>query len=261
MANSPSGQSVVHRVSRILQCFDAEHPELSAGELAAKAGLSSSTAHRLAVDMAREGLLVRVGRGRFRVGLRLWEAGQRGSAFRDIAQAALPFMEAVHITLRQNVSLSILDAEALEVVYLARLAHRGAKGDLTQVAVRQPVLTNSAGLIILAHSPPALQRRVIEDPPPAARDADFTPDRLRRMLAEARTSGYVHLTTGLVPTLTGLAAPVLDAKGGALAAMAVVQTREEVNLPVQVPVLKSAAHGLSRALGERPEGALSGILL
>lgn len=261
MANSRSGESVVHRVSRLLQCFDAEHAELSAGELAARSGLSSTTAHRLATDMAKEGLLARTDRGKFRVGLRLWEAGQRGSAFRDIVQAALPFMEAVHITLRQNVSLSILDTETLEVVYLARLAHQGAQGDLTQIAVRQPVLANSSGLVMLAHSPVALQELVLSSPwDPATLSSGLTEGHLRRLLAAARASGHVHLRGLLVPTLTGLAAPVLDAQGGAIAAMAVVQTLGEVNLPVQIPVLQSAVSGLSRALGARPEGAVLGTL-
>jgi DNA-binding IclR family transcriptional regulator len=249
MANSQSGESVVHRVARILMCFDADHPELSASELAVRAGLASSTAHRLAAEMAGEGLLWRTGRGRFRVGLRLWEASQRGSSFKDFAQAALPFMEAVHVTLRQNVSLSILDRRAREVVYLERLAYQGAQGDLTKVAIRQPVLACAPGLAMLAHSSPALQDEVLASAwDPATVRSGATEGHLRRLMAGARTDGYVHLRGVQVAGLTGLAAPVLGPRGAVVGAMAVVQTLAEVNLAVQVPVLLSAVRGLSRSL-------------
>lgn len=253
MANSRSGESVIRRVARILQSFDADHQELSAGELAVRTGLSTSTAHRLATEMTREGLLWRADRGRFRVGLGLWEAGQRGSSFRDFAQAALPFMESVHVTLRQNVSLSILDLASDEVVYLERLAHQGAQGDLTKIAVRQPVLSNSAGIVMLAHAPAHVQERVLTSRwDESTLAAGVTEGHLRRRLAHARDAGYVHLRGVLVPSLTGLAAPVFGEGGAVRGAMAVVQTLGEVDLPVQVPVLQAAARGLSRSLGWRP---------
>ena len=246
MANSRSGESVITRVARILECFDAEHPELSAAQIAVRADLSASTAHRLASDMAEAGLLFRTGRGRFRIGLALWEAGQRGSRYQMLSQLALPFMEAIHVTLKQNVSLSILDVPAGEIVYLERLTHRGAGEDLTQVALRQPILAASAGQVMLAFSPPEVREQVLALPwDPATLQSGMTEGHLRRRLAQARLDGYVHLPGVLVGSLSGLAAPVLDAQGGVVGALALVQTLADVNLKVQVPVLLAAARGLS----------------
>lgn len=255
MANSRSGETLVQRVARVLRSFDADHRELSARELAERADLATSTAHRIATEMVREGLLRRTSGGRFRVGLGLWEAGQRGSSFRDFAQTALPFMESVHVTLRQNVSLSILDTDTDEVVYLERLAYRGAEGDLTEIAVRQPVLSNSAGLVMLAHSPSHVQERVLSSSWDAAtRAAGVTECELRRRLSHAREAGFVHLPGVLVSSLTGLAVPVFGPQGDVRGALAVVQARREVDLPVQVPVLQTAARGLSRSIGWHPGG-------
>ncbi|MFC7401711.1 IclR family transcriptional regulator [Citricoccus sp. GCM10030269] len=253
MANSRSGESVVSRVARLLQCFDADHSELSAVEMADRAGLSSSTAHRLASAMAEEGLLFRTGRGRFRIGLALWEAGQRGSRFQAFSQLALPFMEAIHVTLKQNVSLSILDESTAEIVYLERLTHRGAQEDLTKVALRQPALSVSAGLAMLAFSPRDVQERILSMPWDASTlQSGITEGHLRRRLAQAAADGFVHLPGVLVGSLAGLAAPVLDAQGRVLGALAIVQTLAEVNLKVQVPVLLSATRGLSRMAGDLP---------
>lgn len=246
MANSTSGESVITRVARLLDCFDADHPELSAAQLSARTGLSPSTAHRLASDMAEAGLLFRTGRGRFRIGLALWEAGQRGSRFQALSQLALPFMEAIHVTLKQNVSLSILDEPAGEIIYLERLTHRGAREDLTQVALRQPVLAASSGQVMLAFSPPDVRERILAMPWDASTlQSGMTEGHLRRRLAQARADGYVHLPGVLVGSLAGLSAPVLDAHGAVVGALTIVQTLADVNLRVQVPVLLSAARGLS----------------
>jgi DNA-binding IclR family transcriptional regulator len=245
---------VVVRVARLLQSFDVDHHELSAAELAQRTGLSSSTAHRLASDMADAGLLVRTGRGRFKVGLALWEAGQRGSRFQAFSEMALPFMEAIHVTLKQNVSLSILDESTAEIVYLERLTHGGAQADLTKVARRQPALSVSAGLVMLAFSPAAVRDRILAMPWDASTlQSGLTEGHMRRRLAQAKLDGYVHLRGVLVGSLSGLAAPVLDPQGSVVGALAIVQTLADVNLKAQVPVLLSATRGLSRMVGALPK--------
>lgn len=255
MANSASGESVITRVSRILHAFDADHRELSASELAARAGLSASTAHRLAVGMADEGLLDRIGGGRFRIGLRLWEAGRRGSRYQVMSETALPFMEVVHATLKHNVSLSTLDEDTGEIIYLERLTLNGAREDLTKVALRQPALSVSAGLIMMAYSPDSVRERILSMPwHPSTLRMGVTEMHLRRRLAQARQDGFIHLRGGLVSTLSGLAAPILDDRTRAVGAIAVVQDAADVNPVVQAPVLVSAARGISRMLANR--GAL-----
>lgn len=247
MANSSSGESVIERVARMLHAFDAEHRELSSSQLAQRAQLSPSTAHRLATSMTEVGLLQRVGRGKFRIGLGLWEAGQRGTLFQTLSEHALPFMEAIHVTLKHNVSLSILDADAGEVVYLERLTHRGVREDLTKVALRHPVLSVSSGLIILAYSQPELRERFLTAPwDEATLRSGVTEQHLRRRLAQARIDGYIHLRGVMVSSLSGLAVPVFDDRGKVVASIAIVQDLADVNLKVQVPVLLSAARGLSR---------------
>lgn len=252
MANSPSGESVITRVSRLLRAFDQEHTELTAAELAERAGLSASTAHRMATAMVEEGLLERTGRGAFRIGLRLWEAGRRGTAFQSLSEVALPFMEALHITLKHNVSLSILDEDTGQIIYLERLTAGGAAHDQTRVAHRQAALSVSPGLVMLAFAPPEVQERVLAMPwDEQVRRLGITEQHLRRRLEQARQDGYVHLRGVLVNSLSGLAVPVLDRQGRARAALAMVQTMAEVNLPTQVPVMLAAGRGLSRLWAKR----------
>lgn len=252
MANSPSGESLIQRLVRVLHAFDAEHPELTASELAVRADLSSSTAHRLAADMAEEGLLHRTHGGRFRIGLVLWELGQRSSTYQEFGQAALPFMEAVHVTQRQNTSLAILDEQDGTVIYLERLISQDVPTDLTKIAGRLPVLSTAPGLAILAFSPAALQERfLVSGWDRYTRDSGVTEGGLRRRLAQARTDGYVHLRGITVAGSSGTAAPVFGPGGRVLGAISIVAQVEQVNLQIQVPVLLAAARGLSRQMGSQ----------
>lgn len=256
MANSRSGESLIQRLVRILHAFDPDHPELTATELAERAGLSSSTAHRLAGDMAEEGLLRRTPGGRFRIGLVLWELGQRSSTYQEFGQAALPFMEAVHVTQRQNTSLAILDEQEGTIIYLERLISQDVSTDLTKIARRLPVLSTAPGLAILAFSPRHLQEQFLTSPwDRFTRDSGVTEEGLRRRLAQARTDRYVHLRGVTVPGSSGTAAPVFGTGGRVLGAISIVAPVDQVNLQIQIPVLLAATRGLSRQMGSR--GSLS----
>lgn len=256
MANSRSGESVVDRLSRILHAFDVEHQELTTTELASRADLSISTAHRLAGDMAAHGLLRRTPQGKFRIGLVLWELAQRSSTYQKFGQQALPFMEAVHVTQRQNTSLAILDQQNRTIIYLERLISQDVPTDLTKVAGRLPVLSTAPGLAILAFSQRPVQERFLREPwDPVTRDSGITEEGLRRRLAQARVDGYVHMHGVLVPGSSGTAAPVLGPGGRVLGAISIVSPVDQIDLKVQVPVLLAATRGLSRQMGSQGEFA------
>lgn len=251
MANSPSGESVVQRVARILHAFDADHPELTASELAARSGLSRSTAHRIAADLETEGLLSRTPDGRLRIGLVLWELAQRSSAQRAFVETALPFLEGMHLMLQQNVALSVLDEADRSVVFLERLRSERVTTDVAKVAGRLPALTTSPGLAMIAFSAPDVQDRMLTGPLGEAEAAGLSEPKLRRLLAETRRTGYVHLREVLVPGSSGTAAPVFGPGGRVLGALSVVKAVEDIDLPAQVPVVLQAARRLSTLMGHR----------
>lgn len=248
MANSRSGESVVQRLTRILQAFDAEHPRLTATELAERASLSLSTAHRLLQDMVLEGLLSKTDQNQYEIGLTLWELTQRSSFYQEFSQAAKPFLEGMHQTLDQNVSLAILDAQAGSIIYLERLVSHPDPADLTKIAGRLPVLSSAPGLAMVAFSPRHVQERYLAA---AHRDRwiterGLTTDDLRRTLAQVRAEGYAHSRAVLHPRSSGTAAPVFGPQGKVQGALSVVVPVDQINLAVQVPVLRAAAHGLSQ---------------
>ncbi|WP_238703344.1 helix-turn-helix domain-containing protein [Arthrobacter sp. TS-15] len=94
MANSASGESVIERVVKIMDAFSKGQPWLPLKELVRITGMSSSTVHRLAMDLASSGLLERNASGEFGVGMKMWELASRSNPLEEFRRRGLPFLKA-----------------------------------------------------------------------------------------------------------------------------------------------------------------------
>jgi DNA-binding IclR family transcriptional regulator len=244
VANSLSGDSVVDRVVRVVAAFPDGVSVLPLAELAARAELPLTTAHRLVRQMAEHGLLETGAGGSVRLGLRLWELVNRNSPTLALRQAAMPFMEDVQHVLNQNVNLALLDG--WEALFVERLSRRGSVANRAQIAGRLPVHVSSAGLVLMSHQPRSVQGQYLAQfTDPAEKVAAAG---VRSMLSEAARQGYAQLSGVIDPDTWGIAVPVLDGKMRAVAALGVVVPLQEVRLQALVPALQTAARGIARRL-------------
>jgi len=246
MANSRTGDSVVDRVVRLIEAFPEGSASLQLSDLADRAGLPLTTAHRLVRQLAGHGLVELGGGGSVRLGLRLWELVNRNSPTLALRQAAMPFMEDIQQVLNQNVNLAVLDG--WEALFVERLSRRGSVANRAQIAGRMPVHLSSAGLALMAHQPAAVQAaylRQFTDPAGRLRAGD-----VRALLAESAGQGFAELAGVVDPDTWGIAVPVLDARKRTVAALGVVVPLREVRLQALVPALQTAARGIGRRLGD-----------
>jgi DNA-binding IclR family transcriptional regulator len=244
MANSPSGDSMTERIVRVLETFTAERSMQSASEIGRRAGLPSSTAHRIVDELVEAGLLERDDDRRVHLGMRLWELALRGSTALRLRQAALPHMERVQARIREHTQLAVLEQD--EALFLERLSHPDAGANITRIAGRLPLHASSSGLILLAHAPSALRERVLAGPLRALAPETLTDAaRLRRLLTEARRTGVVIAPGSIEAVSTGVAVPIRDA-GEVVAALSVVLPRDTPPEPA-VAALREAAAGIEAA--------------
>lgn len=244
MANSVSGDSVVDRVVRVISAFPEGAGSLQLSDLASRAGLPLTTAHRLVRQLTAHGMLEGGPGGTVRLGLRLWELVNRNSPTLAVRQAALPLMEDIQEVLNQNVNLAVL--EGWEALFVERLSRRGSVANRARVAGRMPVHVSSVGLVLMANQPKAVQRDYLEqfsDP-----TGKMTPDALRALLSESARQGFAQLAGAVDPDTWGIAVPVLDGRQRAVAALGVVVPLQEMRLPALVPALQTAARGIARRL-------------
>ena len=241
------GESVLARVVRIFEAFTPEESALTVSEISRRTGLHVATASRLVAELVSYGFLTRDADRRVRIGMRMWELATRASPALSLRNTAMPFMEGVHDIVGHHVQLGVLDGD--EVLFLERLTAPGAVINYTRIAGRLPLHASSSGLILLAHGPADLRRRVLDGP--LHRYTSNTPAttaRLRAVLAEVRRQGYAYCPGYVHPDALGIAAPVRDARGEVVAALAVIVPNEAGAASV-VPVVRTAARGVSRALG------------
>jgi DNA-binding IclR family transcriptional regulator len=246
MANSTSGDSVVDRVVRVISAFPEGVSSLQLSELAARAGLPLTSAHRIVGLITAHGLLETGDGGNVRLGLRLWELVNRNSPTLALRQAALPFMEDIQQVLNQNVNLAVLDG--WEALFVERLSRRGSVANRAQVAGRMPVHVSSAGLALMAFQDKPLQAEYLKQfADPAGK---LTSDATRLLLTETAHQGFAQLAGVVDPDTWGIAVPVLDGRQRALAALGVVVPLQEMRLQALVPALQTAARGIARQLNE-----------
>ena len=259
MANSPSGESVVDRIAKLLSAFERSTPKLTMSEMARQTELPTSTTHRLAGELWKAGFLDRDEDGRFGIGVRMWELAARSNPLEEFRQRGLPVMEGIQEAVRQHVSLSVPRYEDFTVLYLERLDKHGSAVNLAEVAGRLDMHSTSAGLAMLAFAPYAQREQFLSEAPRRQSTAGIDAAQLRAQLAQYRDRGFVRLAGVLVKENAAYSVPVLGPGSEVLGALTVVTPLIEENAQLTIPVLVAAGRSLSRSMGSerRPYAARS----
>ncbi len=243
-------RSVTARAFGVLEAFSPDAPALTLSEIARRAELPLTTAHRLVAELRAAGALEREGEGRYRIGLRLWEIASLAPRGVPLREAALPFLEDLYEVTHENAQLGVRQGH--DVVYIERIAGRRAVGVLTRVGGRFPLHASGIGLVLLAHAPEAVQRGVLDGPLQRFTDHTVTdPTRLARILAQIRRDGVAVAERQVTDDAMSVAAPITDAGGEVIAALSVVAKAGDAVAARLAPVVRAAALGTSRALSAR----------
>ncbi|MCC5575661.1 IclR family transcriptional regulator [Microtetraspora sp. AC03309] len=241
------GRSVTAKVLALLEAFTAAEPELTLSQLARLARLPLATAHRRAAELLEWGALERDERGRYRIGLRLWEVASlapRGVGLRD---AAMPFLEDLYEVTHENVQLAV--REGAEVVFVERIAGLHAVPVWTRVGGRFAMHATGVGLVLLAHAPRAVQEEVLGLPLRRYSEKTVTdPNTLRRVLADVRRSGYAVSDGQVTVDALSVAAPIAGVDGRITAAVSLVVRADGAQPGALAPLVQAAARGITRAL-------------
>lgn len=245
MANSPTGDALLDRVLRLFEALEVQ-PRLRPGELADQAGLPRTTGYRLIQDLTTRGLLMRSSSGEIEIGQRMWELAQGATIARTLRQASLPFMQDVSSVVGQTTQLAVL--ESTGVLIVERLSQHGAVVNPAEVATTMPAHLTSMGHVLLAHSSPETLTEWLQ----AHRQSIRTErPQLQRELAETRARGYAALGGLINHDTSGVSVPILSSSGVAEAALTIVVPRSSPDIPKFLMALQTAAHGISRALGQQ----------
>ncbi len=241
------GRTVLSRAFAVLDSFLSGRPEQTHGEITRATGLAPATVHRLLAELTGWGALERTGRGRYRIGLRLWQLGAQAPGGRELRDVALPYLQDLLQVTHEVVHLVVLDGD--RALYLEKLEAHPDVVVTSRVGLRLPLHAAGPGKVLLAHAPPDCLEKILAGGLERRASGTITdPARLRQVLAEIRLQGFCISRNEMTEGASSVAAPVRGPADQVVAAISVVVPSSTPNLSPLVPVVRMAALGVTRAL-------------
>lgn len=249
----------IHQNQSVQRCFSilqivASEPGLGLAEISVRAELPKPTAYRFLVTLVEHGLLRVTDEKTYRLGYRLVELGTLAREQSSIREIALPFMADLRDTYNETCHLAVL--ESGHATYLEKVESTHALRHWTTVGQRMPLNAGAAALCLSAFLPRSeLIALLAEEPLQKLTELTITDqDAFLERLDEYVEQGYVISSGAAYDGVTGIAMPIYDRQGAAVAALSIggPSTRfPDELIDRMLPSLEHAARGISAALGHR----------
>ncbi|WP_053385534.1 IclR family transcriptional regulator [Leucobacter celer] len=239
--------SVLSRGLSLLSAFDADDDSLSLQVLVQRTGLPKSTAFRMINELVTWGALDRTPRGGYRLGIRLFELGNRSGLRRHMIACASPVLDRLVAVTGESVYLTMLDG--IDAVVLDKRSERTATRLSTTVGDRLPLHASASGKVYLSGSGADLFDRCTADglgqiTPDTIRDVT----ELRKEIARTRLRGYGIDIGEMTRDITAVAAPVQSTNETLVATLAICGAKNRVDPARLAEVIRMGASWLSREL-------------
>jgi IclR family transcriptional regulator, KDG regulon repressor len=252
----PKSQYKVQVLSRSISILDilaASDQDLSLNELSERLRLHKSTVHRLANVLEQHRLVDKNPQsGRYRLGLKLFELGNRAVAGLDIRERARPFLERLAFDANETVHLCVLDER--EVLYVDKVEPSRSVRMASSVGRRNPAHCTGVGKAMMACLDEAEVDEIIQRQGLRAftKHTITSPVALKHELREICQRGYALDREENEEGVNCIAAPVRNYSGRVIAAISLSGPAfriNEKNLQVMITAVVNTASALSEALG------------
>lgn len=244
------GAATLRRAIRLLSAIMERGPETRLSEIAGSLGLPESTAYRMASVLLQNGLISRVGYGRYSVGVRLAALAGRSDPRAILTEVARPVVDDLARRLGATIHFGVLDGGM--VTYLVK-ACGGGEPVLTSEQIQFEAYCSGIGKVLLAHLSKEERDDYVNSGPFVALTKHTLTDvfDLRRAFSEINAQGYATDNAELQEGLYCLAVPILDQDLPAPAALSISSHGDRpLNLSL-LPALRKAASVISRGIGGR----------
>lgn len=239
----------VGAVSRLFAVLRSLGDTVEGGErvtqLAQRIGLSQPTTHRMLRSLMDEGMVEQDARSkRYRLSLDFFALAARAGNTGNLRELTRPAMLRLSASLGD--SLFLLARSGFDAICLDRsegpFPIRTFTGD---IGGRVALGVGQGSLAILAFLPEEERDTVIQYNLPRLKDFHLYDEVfLRTEVESVRALGYAGRNTGVLQGMAGVAVPILDREGRAVAALSVVTVSDRLGpdrLPTVVEMLKREA--------------------
>jgi IclR family transcriptional regulator, KDG regulon repressor len=249
--------STLRKSGRVLDLFDAQHPERGVSEVAQTLGLPKSTTHALLSTLTEVGLLRRTPNARYRLGWKLLGLSYALVASAELLTEARPITQDLVHRYGESVHLAVLDGDM--VTYVDKVQGTQAiQIAVTWVGSRLPAHCSGVGKVLLAARPWTEVAEILERQGMRALTPNTirTPERLRAELERTAAQGYAYDLEEAVVDLCCVAAPIRDHTSSVVAALSlsVPAYRFHRQREAYRDAVVAAARQISRSMGHAPDG-------
>lgn len=151
----PSDSYQLHSLDRavaVLEMLGESETALSLSEVCQRLHLHKSTAHRSLMVLERSALIERTPENRYRLGMKLYELGNRAVEQVDLRTRVHPFFRRLAAHVGETVHLSVL--QKTSIVYLDKVEPNRRVCVSSKTGTSNPVYCTSMGKAMLAFQPP-----------------------------------------------------------------------------------------------------------
>lgn len=234
----PADDGAVSKALRVLEylAISARPQRLSAIALALD--LQKSTVHRILSSLASNGYVEQLqDTACYVVTLKLWELGSGVLHEHPIKRAAAGFLQELHRTTGETVSLTILSGD--DVLYLDKLLSPRAIKFSTHVGSRVPAALTAGGQAMLAYLPDA-STRVKRTAARLKRAHRFEIEAFLSELRAIRSRGYSIATA--IDGVIGIGAPLMTHDEQPVAALSISAPKDRLNATKQKLMIERLLH-------------------
>jgi len=240
------------RAVSVLEVLGESDAPLSLAEICHRMGLHKSTAHRSLMVLERSALIERTQENRFRLGLKLYELGNRAVEQIDLRARVQPYFRRLAAQVGETVHLSVL--QKTSVVYLDKVEPNRRVCMSSKIGTSNPVYCTSMGKAMLAFQP----IETIEQIAAKIRFVRYTPktlctrEALLKALERVRRRGYAIDDEEIELGVRCIGAPVFNEKHRAIAAVSVSGPASRItaqSVPVFAEHLLRCCREISASLG------------
>jgi DNA-binding IclR family transcriptional regulator len=230
----PGSQYQLHSLDRavaVLDLLGESDTALSLAEVCQRMSLHKSTAHRSLMVLERSALIERTPENRYRLGLKLYELGNRAVEQIDLRTRVHPYFRRLAAQVGETVHLSVL--QKTSIVYLDKVEPNRRVCVSSKTGTSNPVYCTSMGKAMLAFQPPEVIDQIVSK----IRFVRYThktitsKEALLKALERVRRRGYAIDDQEIEMGVRCIGAPIFNDKNYAIAAVSVSGPASRITVP------------------------------
>jgi len=251
-------QYQLHSLARavsVLEMLGESDTPLSLSDLCRIMNLHKSTAHRSLMVLEQSGLIERTPENRFRLGLKLYELGNRAVEQIDLKMRVRPYMARLSVRIGETVHLGVLQKSS--IVYIDKAGPNRKVCTSSKSGTSNPAYCTSMGKAILAFLPEDEIEHIIAGLRFVRHTENTlcTREDLLKSLEKIRRRGYSIDDEEIELGVRCIGAPIFNQDHRAIAAISVSGPTLRISVqsvPALAEQLLRCSREISTALGSQP---------